>query len=215
MDMKVKVCGMKHPDNIKAIADLKIDYMGFIFYEKSPRFAEVPVELPERIQKVGVFVNESIELILEKVGSFGLDIVQLHGHETTVFCEELNQALAKAGHAEVKLWKVFSIKTASDFEGIEAYSFYVHGYLLDTKGQYRGGNGEKFDWQLLDKQNFSKPVMLSGGIGPEDAAEVSQLYSQGLIAGVDINSGFEEAPGLKKETEIHKFLQNLRTYEQV
>jgi phosphoribosylanthranilate isomerase len=213
--MKVKVCGMKTPENIQALAKLDIDYMGFIFYKKSPRFAEIPVVLPEHIQKVGVFVNESTEKILEKVESFGLNIVQLHGHETPEFCEELNQALAKAGHVEVKLWKVFSIKSASDFEGIETYSFYVNGYLLDTKGQYRGGNGEKFDWQLLGKQEFSKPVMLSGGINPEDAEQVSQLYKEGLIAGVDINSGFEDEPGLKNITLIQEFLQNLRTYEQV
>lgn len=213
--MKVKVCGMKHPENIKALSKLDIDYMGFIFYKKSPRFAETEVELPNTIQKVGVFVNETPEIILDKVKSFGLNIIQLHGHETPEFCRKLNQTLAEAGHAEVKLWKVFSIKSPSDFEGIEAYSFYVHGYLLDTKGQYRGGNGEKFDWQLLLKQNFSKPVMLSGGIGPEDAEQVSQLYRDGLIAGVDINSGFEDEPGLKNITLVHKFLQNLRTYEQV
>lgn len=213
--MKVKVCGMKHPENIQALAELDIDYMGFIFYKKSPRFAEVPVELPDKIQRVGVFVNESIEVILAKVESFGLHIVQLHGHETPEFCEELNQALAKEGRAEVKLWKVFSIKSSSDFKGIEVYSFYVNGYLLDTKGQYRGGNGEKFDWQLLGKQNFSKPVMLSGGIGPRDAKQVSQLYNEGLIAGVDVNSGFEDEPGQKNITLIEEFLQNLRTYEQV
>jgi len=213
--MKVKVCGMKHPENIKALEALDIDYMGFIFYKRSPRFAETPVELPESVQKVGVFVNESVEQVLEKVKSFGLKVVQLHGHETPEFCEELNQALAKAGHAEVKLWKVFSIKSALDFEGIEAYSFYVNGYLMDTKGQYRGGNGEKFDWQLLEKHNFSKPVMLSGGIGPEDVKQVSQLYSTGLIRGVDVNSGFEDEPGLKNITLIQEFLQNLRTYEQV
>jgi phosphoribosylanthranilate isomerase len=213
--MKVKVCGMKHPDNIKAVAQLDIDYMGFIFYEKSPRYMGSPVELPKGIQKVGVFVDETTEYILDKVKTFGLEVVQLHGHESPAFCEDLIQVLAKEGYSRVKLWKVFSIKSASDFIGIEAYSFHVHGFLLDTKGQYRGGNGEKFDWQLLGKQNFSKPVMLSGGIGPEDAEQLSQLYQQGLIAGVDVNSGFEEEPGLKNSNLIHKFLQNLRTYEQV
>lgn len=213
--MKVKVCGMKHPENIKALAELDIDYMGFIFYKKSPRFAETVVEVPENIQKVGVFVNENIDTIQEKVKSYGLKLIQLHGHETPAFCEQLNQALAESGKSEVQLWKVFSIQSPSDFEGIEAYSFYVHGHLLDTKGQYRGGNGQKFDWQLLEQFNFTKPVMLSGGIGPEDAEQVSELYKKGLIAGVDINSGFEEEPGLKNITLVHKFLQNLRTYEQV
>lgn len=213
--MKVKVCGMKHPENIKALAELDINYMGFIFYKKSPRFAETVVEVPENIQKVGVFVNEDIDAILEKVKSYRLKLIQLHGHETPAFCEQLNQALAESGKSEVQLWKVFSIQSPSDFEGIEAYSFYVHGYLLDTKGQYRGGNGQKFDWKLLEQFNFTKPVMLSGGIGPEDAEQVSELYKKGLIAGVDINSGFEEEPGLKNITLVHKFLQNLRTYEQV
>lgn len=213
--MKVKVCGMKHPENIQALAKLDIDYMGFIFYEKSPRFAETAVELPERIQKVGVFVNDTVEQILEKVEEFQLNVIQLHGDETPAFCEELNQALAKAGHAEVKLWKVFSIKSPSDFEVIEDYSFYVHGYLLDTKGQYRGGNGEKFDWQLLQQQDFSKPVMLSGGIALQDAEQVSELFKKGWIAGVDVNSGFEDEPGFKNITLVNEFLQNLRTYEQV
>lgn len=213
--MKVKVCGMKHPENIQALAKLDIDYMGFIFYEKSPRFAETAVELPERIQKVGVFVNDTVEQILEKVEEFQLNVIQLHSDETPAFCEELNQALAKAGHAEVKLWKVFSIKSPSDFEVIEDYSFYVHGYLLDTKGQYRGGNGEKFDWQLLQQQDFSKPVMLSGGIALQDAEQVSELFKKGWIAGVDVNSGFEDEPGFKNITLVNEFLQNLRTYEQV
>jgi phosphoribosylanthranilate isomerase len=213
--MKVKVCGMKHPENIQALAQLDIDYMGFIFYEKSPRFAKTAIELPERIQKVGVFVNETIEKILKKVKAFQLNVIQLHGYESPAFCKELNQALAAEGFAEVKLWKVFSIKSPSDFEGIEDFSYYVNGYLLDTKGQYRGGNGEKFDWQLLQQQNFSKPVMLSGGIGPEDAEQVSQLFKKGWIAGVDVNSGFEDEPGLKNITLVNEFLQNLRTYEQV
>ena len=142
-------------------------------------------------------------------------MIQLHGYESPAFCKELNQALAAEGFAEVKLWKVFSIKSPSDFEGIEDFSYYVNGYLLDTKGQYRGGNGEKFDWQLLQQQNFSKPVMLSGGIGPEDAEQVSQLFKRGWIAGVDVNSGFEDEPGLKNITLVNEFLQNLRTYEQV
>ncbi|SDH07711.1 phosphoribosylanthranilate isomerase [Psychroflexus sediminis] len=213
--MKVKVCGMKHPENIKALAEQDIDYMGFIFYEKSPRFAETAVDVPDSIQKVGVFVNESIAVILKKVESFGLEVIQLHGDETPDFCLELRKALDKAGQAEVSLWKVFSIKSASDFKGVKAYHSAVDGYLLDTKGQYRGGTGEKFDWQLLEQQNFSKPVMLSGGIGPEDAEQVSQLYKDGLIAGVDINSGFEDEPGLKNIKLVQEFLQNLRTYEQV
>lgn len=211
--MKVKVCGMKHPENIKELAELDFDYMGFIFYKKSPRYAETVVELPSRFQKVGVFVNEAIDSILEKVQSFGLDVIQLHGHESTQFCDELKEALTKAGYSAVKLWKVFSIKSSTDFENVEEFSFYVDRYLMDTKGQYRGGNGEKFDWQMLEHYNFSQPVMLSGGIGPEDAEQVTQLYKDGLIVGVDVNSRFEDEPGLKNNKLVKEFIQNLRTYE--
>ena len=213
--MKIKVCGMKDQENIEAISQLEVDYLGFIFYKASPRYAETPVHLPENVQKVGVFVNETQESILEKVKQFGLDIIQLHGHETPSFCEDISEALAKNGYPKVELWKVFSIKTAEDFEGMEAYSFYVNKYLLDTKGQYRGGNGQKFDWQMLYQKDFSKPVMLSGGIGPEDAKAVVKLYQDGIIEGLDVNSGFEDEPGFKNKTAIKKFIKTIRTYEQV
>ncbi len=213
--MKIKVCGMKDAVNIEAISQLDVDYLGFIFYKASPRYAETPVHLPETLRKVGVFVNESEELILEKVKQFDLDVIQFHGHETPEFCEGISEALAKNGYPKVELWKVFSIKTPEDFEGMEAYSFYVHKYLLDTKGQYRGGNGQKFDWQMLYKRDFSKPVMLSGGIGPEDAEAVVKLYQDGIIEGVDVNSGFEDEPGLKNKIAIKKFIKTIRTYEQV
>jgi phosphoribosylanthranilate isomerase len=213
--MKIKVCGMKDQENIEAISQLEVDYLGFIFYKASPRYAETPVHLPENVQKVGVFVNETQESILEKVKQFGLDIIQLHGHETPSFCEDISEALAKNGYPKVELWKVFSIKTAEDFKGMEAYSFYVNKYLLDTKGEYRGGNGQKFDWQMLYQRDFSKPVMLSGGIGPEDAKAVVKLYQDGVIEGVDVNSGFEDKPGFKNKTAINKFIKTIRTYEQV
>ena len=213
--MKVKVCGMKHPENINLLTNLDIDYMGFIFYKKSPRYVDVDVEIPEPIQKVGVFVNEDIDFILDKVKTFSLNIIQLHGHETPMFCEELTQSISEIEGDEVKLWKVFSIKTLSDFEAIEDYSAFVDAYLLDTKGKYKGGNGEKFDWQLLKSQVFSKPIILSGGIELKDAKKLNQLFTDGLIAGVDINSGFEDEPGLKNITLVKQFLQNLRTYEQI
>jgi len=213
--MKIKVCGMKDAENIEAISQLEVDYLGFIFYKASPRYAEILVHLPENIRKVGVFVNETEELILEKVKQFNLDVIQLHGHETPEFCEDLSEALAKKGHPKVELWKVFSIKTPEDFKGMEAYSFYVNKYLLDTKGQYRGGNGQKFDWQMLYQKDFSKPVMLSGGIVPEDAKAVVKLYQDGIIQGVDVNSGFEEEPGFKNKTAIKEFIKTIRTYEQV
>lgn len=206
---------MKHPDNIKSISTLDLDYMGFIFYKKSPRYAKTPVSIPKSIQKVGVFVDANIEEISDIISQFGLNLIQLHGHESPAFCKDLRKALDDSDFKEVKLWKVFSIKSSSDFENMEVYGPLVDGYLLDTKGQYRGGNGEKFDWELLNRYRFQKPVMLSGGIGPEDAEAVVKLHQEGKIQGVDVNSGFEDEPGLKNKNRLKEFINTIRTYEQI
>ncbi len=213
--MKVKVCGMKHPENIREVAELDIDFMGFIFYKKSPRFAEISVETPPHVQRVGVFVNEPQQDILHKIDQFDLNIIQLHGRETVTFCEELRQKLKVAGQIKVKLWKVFSIASKKDLDTIDNYTDAVDGILLDTKGKYRGGNGEKFDWNFLKHHHFTKPVILSGGIGAEDTVAVMELFNQNLINGIDINSGFEDSPGRKNKKLINTFLKNLKSYEQV
>lgn len=206
---------MKNPNNINSISELDVDYMGFIFYENSPRLAKTPVRIPHSIQKVGVFVDDNIEDILNKVIQFGLNVIQLHGHEAPAFCKDLRRVLDDTNFKNVKLWKVFSIKSSSDFENMEVYSPLVDAYLLDTKGRYRGGNGKKFDWELLNHYRFQKPVMLSGGIGPEDAEAVVKLYQKGNIQGVDVNSGFEDEPGLKNKNRLEKFINTIRTYEHV
>lgn len=205
--IKLKVCGMRDDDNILAIADLKPDYMGFIFYSQSPRFVGKDFEflfgIPESIKKVGVFVNESSEEMIRQYKRLSLDYLQLHGNELVAQCEELK-------NAGVKIIKAFSVGEDFDFEMINPYQSFVNYFLFDTKGKYYGGNGRTFDWSVLKKYNQQTPFFLSGGISPCNAADVLRL--EGLnIQAVDVNGGVEINPGLKdviKVEAIKKILNN-------
>lgn len=195
---------MKFPDNIKDIASLKPDYLGFIFYEKSPRnFENTIPNLPESIQKVGVFVNTSLEEINEKVKQFALDFVQLHGDESPEFCYQLQQN-------KFKVIKAFSIDNKFNFNTLSIYNNCCDHFLFDTKGTNYGGNGITFDWSVLENYQLNKPYFLSGGIGTENIAEVKSFlekeYSKNCIA-IDCNSKLELSPGLKS-TEKIKLLLN-------
>lgn len=187
--MKIKICGMKYPENISALGEMLPDYMGFIFWEKSSRYFDgIIPELPESIKKVGVFVNASSEEIQEKIEKYQLDLVQLHGKETVVFCKNL-EALP------VEIIKVFSVDDAFDFTVLEEYESVCDYFLLDTKGKLPGGNGISFNWDLLEKYKSKKPLFLSGGIGLE---EIENIIEANLpIYAIDVNSKFEIEPGLK------------------
>lgn len=198
--VRLKICGMKHPDNIAEVALLQPDYLGFIFYEKSVRFfnGTIPM-LPETIKKVGVFVNASLKEILEKVEKYSLDLVQLHGEETPGFCEELRACLversrkpdsknlpsqsvsddgnipASISTSSIKpagIIKVFSIKDHFNFDQLKPYESVCDYFLFDTKGQLPGGNGYAFNWEVLKKYPSTKPYFLSGGIGLEEVENV-------------------------------------------
>lgn len=204
--MKIKVCGMKFPENIKAVSDLKPDYLGFIFYEKSERnFDKVLPEIPSNIQKVGVFVNESIFRIKEKVKELSLNLVQLHGTESSVYVNELKQEIP-----EVIVWKVFSIGNEFDLNELKMYEN-ADAFLFDTKGKNYGGNGIQFDWKVLEDYKMKKPIILSGGISSEDALKIKALKSKvPQIEVIDINSRFETEPGRKDMELIQKFINELR-----
>jgi len=201
--MKLKVCGMKEVENIKSIADLKPDYMGFIFYDQSKRnFEGIIPELPKNIKKTGVFVNEYIEIVISLVEEYQLDAVQLHGDETVAYIQELKSHLKPS----IEIFKVFGIKDDFDFEVLKPYENEVDYFLFDTKGEERGGNGVKFDWSVLKEYPYSKPFFLSGGIGPLDIKEIQKIKDTGLpIYAVDINSQFESKPGLKNIDIVKKF----------
>ena len=193
--MKLKICGMKYPENILEVGSLLPDYMGFIFWEKSARYfdGEMP-ELPKSIKKTGVFVNESIPVILEKIEKYDLQAIQLHGHESVEFCLELKTKLDPF----IEIIKVFSVDENFDFSILKAFESVCDYFLFDTKGKLPGGNGTTFDWKVLEKYPSTKPFFLSGGIGPTEMDAVNEILKTNLpIYAIDINSKFEIEPGLK------------------
>lgn len=190
---------MRDKENISGLLALKPDYIGFIFYAQSKRFvADFPqIEFPSSIKKVGVFVNESIEEIIEKAQKYDLDFVQLHGNETPEYCSALS---AK----DIKIIKAFSVDENFDFSATKSFEKCVSLFLFDTKGNNYGGNGVKFNWELLQNYKGKIPFLLSGGISKNDVAEIKKMKHPAFL-GIDINSGFEIEPGLKNIKEIKEF----------
>lgn len=210
--MRIKVCGMR--ENIEAVAELRPDYMGFIFWEPSSRFlGEMPLpKLPEGIRKVGVFVDETIEKVHAYCTRYNLDLVQLHGSESPAYCEKLKQK-----SPSIKLIKAFAVDEDFDFRRLQAYEEVCDYYLFDTKGKLPGGNSRQFDWSLLTGYPSQKPYFLSGGIGPEDIGSVEEFLAREEAAhcvAVDVNSRFEVSPGEKKTSALKNFMIRLRTRKQ-
>lgn len=201
--MKLKVCGMKYPKNIMAVAEISPDYLGFIFYDKSPRdFQEEIPQINPNIEKVGVFVDAPIDKILENISTFDLAAIQLHGSESVDFCKELKNK------SRIKIIKVFSVDQDFQFEKLKPYEPYCDYFLFDTKGKLPGGNGFQFDWKILKSYSSSKPYFLSGGIGPDsisDLKDFMKLPASRLCHSIDINSKFEDKPGLKNIKKISEF----------
>jgi len=180
--------------------------MGFIFWPKSSRFvSEVPAYLPEHCQRVGVFVDASIGDIMSAVNNFALHFIQLHGQESPSYIIQLKSHLPVG----IKIIKAFNIATTDDLALTHPYEGIVDDFLFDTKGKSVGGNGEKFDWTVLDAYTGSTPFLLSGGIGPDDAERVRNFHHDKCI-GIDLNSRFESAPALKNTEEISRFLEKLK-----
>ena len=192
-DVRLKVCGMRDSQNIVAVGERRPEYMGFIFYQKSPRYVGeefmVPDGLPRTVQRVGVFVNETTEVMLVKAKKYSLNALQLHGMETPEQCE----ALRAEGY---KVIKVLSVDSAFDFQKTVPYKNVADLFLFDTKGTYYGGNAVPFDWQLLRQYDQSVPFFLSGGLSPENVGSIVSLLDMNLYA-LDVNSGVESAPGMK------------------
>ncbi len=194
---------MRERENINDVAALGVDLIGFIYYPKSPRYVgEVVVPTPSGIGRVGVFVNESEERIVEIANQAGLTHIQLHGTESTEMCDNLR-------NRGYKIIKALSIGAASDFERASLYDGHVDMLLFDTKCVGYGGSGEQFDWSLLDSYRGATPFMLSGGIGSESAAAIQTLHHP-MFVGVDLNSRFEVAPAMKDITKLKTFITNLR-----
>jgi len=199
---------MRDPENISGVVAASPDFIGFIFYPKSKRFigfdpsSEVLANIPDPVKKVGVFVDETPEKVLETYRNWKLDVVQLHGHETPDYCRQIQ-------NSGIKVFKAFSVDESFDFAAMEAYSGVCDYFLFDTKGQLPGGTGQKFNWQLLENYTGNVPFLLSGGIGSDDLEAVLS-FSHPQLFGIDINSGFETSPGMKDIERVRVFISELR-----
>lgn len=207
---------MKFPDNIQEIAHLQPDFLGFIFYENSVRnYTEnTIVSIPNPINKVGVFVNERQEKIIKTILKLNLNMIQLHGSETKSYCLELISQL-KQNQLNTKIIKSFSIDDYFVFQALNEYQM-VDYFLFDTKGKFPGGNGTKFNWEILDKYHLEKPYFLSGGIGlddVEDLVEFTQKPASKHCYALDVNSQFETEAGLKNKEKLQQF--KTQVYESV
>jgi phosphoribosylanthranilate isomerase len=202
--MKIKVCGMKYPQNIKDVLNIGIDWMGFIFYPESKRYFKGDLSGIDfkNTYKTGVFVDETIDNIEAIAHRYDLNYIQLHGNETPGFCRELKQK-------SYRIIKVFKVNDTFDFKQCEAYLPYSDLFLFDTKGKLPGGNGFSFNWSVLQNYTFDKPFLLSGGIDLSLLPSIIDFKHPKCI-GVDVNSGFETAPGLKDTRQLKQFVNKIK-----
>lgn len=200
----IKVCGMTDASNIRQVAETGVDWIGMIFWQPSSRCCHDPgvaQTIPEGIQRVGVFVDEEVETIVRRTEECGLNRVQLHGRETATSIRQLRQRLPQG----VEIIKAISILTLDDLALAKAYEPLADYLLFDTKCETVGGSGRQFDWSILNHYQGQRPFLLSGGIGPDDARRLA-AFSHPQLAGYDLNSRFETAPGIKNVEALQRFL---------
>jgi len=206
--MKLKICGMKYPDNILDVSKLKPDYMGFIFFHKSLRHVDMheiegPMQkLPEDISKVGVFVNHPYSEVIDICRKLKLNFVQLHGNETPDYVSRIKDS----GTCVIK---VFHMGKTFDWNLTKDFSTKADFFLFDTSTQQFGGSGQKFDWAMLDNYHDETPFFLSGGIDIDDIPDINKL-NHPQIWGIDINSRMESSPAFKNINRIQTFINELK-----
>ncbi len=206
--MKIKVCGLRDADNIKAAAGLGPDFIGLIQYERSPRFvaniATTGIDaLPQTILKTGVFVNETAENVQSAINKYRLDAIQLHGSESADF--------AAAFKNKVVVLKAFGVDGNFDFKQLEDYVGKVDFFLFDTKTAAHGGSGETFNWEMLNGYNLDVPFFLSGGLSVDNLHQIVNIKHPQFY-GVDLNSRFETAPGMKDIEKLKKAFAIIKQY---
>ena len=206
--MNVKICGMKFPKNIKEVGNLHPDYMGFIFYPKSKRFVgenfsyKSIEKIAKSIKKVGVFVNETAENILDVYDKYSLNAVQLHGNESVETC-------AKIKKKGIEIIKAFSIDENFDFDSLKSYQAVCDYFLFDTKTLDFGGSGKTFDWNLLEKYKLSKPFFLSGGLSLSTISKIKKI-NHPMLVGLDFNSQLEDKNYTKIIEEVNELINKIR-----
>jgi phosphoribosylanthranilate isomerase len=208
--MRVKVCGMTQPEQVCKLAAMGVSFAGFIFYPKSPRYVfknmtTNQIRKENSINKVGVFVNATIEEVLHMVDECRLHMVQLHGDESPKFCEKISDY--------VSVVKAFRL---SDNDSVEwmtrPYMDVCDMFMFDTLGAGYGGTGKKFDWTVLKNVSIGKPYFLSGGIEPGDEERLKDFTTEPAAKALfsfDINSKFESSPGVKDMEKVKAFCKNL------
>jgi phosphoribosylanthranilate isomerase len=211
--MRIKVCGITRPDQVMQLDEMGVEFAGFIFYPKSPRYVfshmskeQLKKLKGQHINKVGVFVNTPAEEVLQMVDACGLYLVQLHGDESPRYCEKISNYVTvvkafRMREGENILWR------AKDYQDV------CDMFLFDTEGAGYGGTGKKFNWNILKGENVRKPFFLSGGIQPEDGELLKEFAKEPVakdLFAIDINSKFEVAPGLKNMEKVKAFVNNLK-----
>lgn len=209
--MKIKVCGITNINQFHQLALMDIDYAGFIFYKGSPRYVAGKINpaalnsTHNRIKKVGVFVNEAVDVILETAAEYSLDVVQLHGDESPELCKHLNQHL--------KLIKAFRINNENEHNLAtltQPYANCCDHFLFDAGiNNAFGGTGMQFNWNVLQQAAITKPFFLSGGIDLADIKKIKAFGHPNLYA-ADINSRFEISPGFKDMKRVAEFANTLK-----
>jgi phosphoribosylanthranilate isomerase len=208
--LKIKVCGLCEPNNIAAVAKLAPAYMGFVFYDKSPRFAgclnqQTISNIPPHITPVAVFLNASVEQIRLTCRKYGIKTVQLHGCETPQMCKTLS-------NSKLTVFKAATLTSQADIDALQKYVGIVDMFVFDTKTAdgTNGGSGHKWDWSLLNGYNLGVPFLLSGGIGANDVDAIIAAAAHPAMAGIDVNSRFETSPGIKDITLLTTFIKALK-----
>ncbi len=211
--MRIKVCGMTRPEQVMQLDEMGVEFAGFIFYPKSPRYVfshmskeQLKKLKGQHINKVGVFVNTPADEVLQMVDACGLYLVQLHGDESPRYCEKISNYVTvvkafRMREGENILWR------AKDYQDV------CDMFLFDTEGAGYGGTGKKFNWNILKGENVRKPFFLSGGIQPDDNELLKEFAKESVskdLFAIDINSKFEVAPGLKNMDTIKAFVNTLK-----
>ena len=217
--MKIKVCGMREPENIHAVEQLGVDMIGFIFWPDSPRYVQQIRSRQDerksgqaeakRAQRVGVFVDDMPQSIVTRVFNYHLDFVQLHGNESAVMIDNLRRTLDPDIHPGIGIIKALSIREADDVKRWREYEGHADMLLFDTKCKCVGGSGEQFDWSVLEGYDGNIPFLLSGGIGPDDVERV-KAFKHPMCVGIDLNSKYETEPAMKDVKKLKAFIGKIR-----
>jgi phosphoribosylanthranilate isomerase len=214
-NIDIKVCGMTDSNNLNDVLSNNPDYIGIIHYEKSKRHVAEEnftslLNLTQNVKTVLVAVNLELQKLISLLDNYPFDYVQLHGEEDVDYCEALKIHLTRPlspmqhGSPQAKIIKAFAVNEAFDFNATNQFEQVVDLFLFDTKGKLKGGNGTKFNWDILSKYTGKKPFLLSGGIGPADVQQIKE-FSHSKLAGIDLNSGFEIEPGIKNIESLQQF----------